>query len=112
MAKNEEGRRDINEVLATANIDGYYGQPRVDLELLLKIKPENVFVTTACIAYWKYDDIEEITEVLHNHYGDNFFLEIQCHNTQAQKILNRKILDLSEKYGIDIIFGYDSHYIY
>ena len=112
LAKNEEGRRDINEVLAMANIDGYYGQPRVDLELLLKIKPENVLVTTACIAYWKYDDIEEITKTLHDHFGDNFYLEIQCHNTQAQKILNRKILDLSEKYGIDIIFGYDSHYIY
>ena len=112
LAKNEEGRRDINEALAVANIDGYYGQPRVDLELLLKIKPENVLATTACIAYWKYDDIEEITKTLHDHFGDNFYLEIQCHNTQAQKILNRKILDLSEKYGIDIIFGYDSHYIY
>lgn len=112
LAKNEEGRRDINEALAMANIDGYYGQPRVDLELLLKIKPENVLATTACIAYWKYDDIEEITKTLHDHFGDNFYLEIQCHNTQAQKILNRKILDLSEKYGIDIIFGYDSHYIY
>lgn len=111
LAKNEEGRRDINEALSDANIDGYYGQPRLDLELLLKIKPENVFVTTACIAYWKYDDIEEITNTLHNHFGSNFFLEIQYHNTQAQKMLNRKILDLSKKYEIDIIFGYDSHYI-
>lgn len=112
LAKNEEGRRDINEALAMANIDGYYGQPRVDLELLLKIKSENVFVTTACIAYWKYDDIEEITKTLHDHFGDNFCLEVQCHNTEDQKKLNRRILDLSEKYEIDIIFGYDSHYIY
>ena len=44
LAKNEEGRRDINEALADANIDGYYGQPRVDLELLKRIKPENVMV--------------------------------------------------------------------
>ena len=112
LAKNEEGRRDINEALADANIDGYYGQPRVDLELLMRIKPENVMVTTACIAYWKYDDIEAITEQLHRHFGENFFLEIQCHNTTAQKQLNRRILEISKKYGIDIIFGYDSHYIY
>jgi len=111
LAKNEEGRRDINEALADANIDGYYGQPRLDIELLLKIKPQNVFVTTACIAYWKYDDIEEITEKLHKHFGDNFYLEIQYHNTEAQKKLNRRILNISKKYGIDIIFGYDSHYI-
>lgn len=111
LAKNEEGRRDINEALSDANIDGYYGQPRLDIELLLKIKPQNVFVTTACIAYWKYDDIEEITEKLHKHFGDNFYLEIQYHNTEAQKKLNRRILDLSNKYSIDIIFGYDSRYM-
>ncbi len=112
LAKNEEGRRDINEALSDANIDGYYGQPRLDLELLMRIKPENVMVTTACIAYWKYDDIEEITVQLHNHFKENFFLEVQCHNTEAQKQLNHRILDLSKKYGIGIIFGYDSHFIY
>lgn len=111
LAKNEEGRRDINEALSDANIDGYYGQPRVDIELLMRIKPENVMVTTACIAYWKYDDIEEITESLHKHFENNFYLEIQYHNTQEQKELNKRILGLSKKYGIDIIFGYDSHYI-
>lgn len=111
LAKNEEGRRDINEALSDANIDGYYGQPRVDLELLLRIKPENVMVTTACIAYWKYADIEEITLQLHKHFGENFYLEIQAHNTEAQIELNKRILRISEEYGIDIIFGYDSHFI-
>lgn len=112
LAKNEEGRRDINEALSDANIDGYYGQPRLDVELLLRIKPENVFVTTACIAYWKYDDIEDITLKLFNHFKNNFFLEVQCHNTEPQKQLNKRILQISREYGIDIIFGYDSHFIY
>lgn len=113
LAKNEEGRRDINEALADANLDGYYGQPRVDLELLKRITPENVMVTTACVAYWKnYDDIDEITRELHRHFKNNFFLEIQCHNTEIQKKINKHILELHYRYGIDIIFGYDSHYIY
>ena len=112
LAKNEEGRRDINEALSDANIDGYYGQPRLDLELLLRIKPENVMVTTACLKYWVYEDIEDITVKLHNHFKENFFFEIQCHNTPKQKEINRRILDLSYKHNIDIIFGYDSHYIY
>lgn len=112
LAKNEEGRQDINEVLSDANIDGYYGQPRVDLELLTRINPQNVMVTSACVAYWKYDDIDEITLKLYEHFKENFFLEIQCHNTEAQKKINRHILELHQKYGIDIIYGYDSHYIY
>lgn len=112
LAKNEEGRRDINEALSDANIDGYYGQPRVDLELLKRIKPQNVMATTACVKYWEYDDIDEITLELYKHFKDNFFLEIQCHNTEQQKNINRHIIELHNKYGIDIIFGYDSHYIY
>lgn len=112
LAKNEEGRRDINEALSEANISGYYGQPRLDIELLLKIKPENVMVTTACLKYWVYSDIEEITVQLHNHFRENFFLEIQCHNTDRQKEINRRALQLSKKYGIDIICGLDSHYIF
>ena len=112
LAKNEEGRRDINDALAEANISGFYGQPRLDLELLYKIKPENVFVTTACLKYWAYDDIEDITLALYKHFKNNFYLEIQCHNTDRQKEINRKILEMHYKYGIGIICGLDSHYIY
>lgn len=111
LAKNEEGRRDINEVLSIANEDGFYGQPRLDLELLLRIKPGNVMVTTACIKYWSYIDIDAITEQLYNHFGNDFFLEIQYHNTDTQKEINKHIVDLSERLGIQLIFGYDSHYI-
>lgn len=112
LAKNEEGRRDINEVLSTANIDGFYGQPRVDIDLLMKIKPENVMVTTACLKYWVYDDIEDITQKLHEHFGSNFFFEVQYHNTDTQKKINSRISELSKMWDIPLIFGYDSHYIY
>ncbi len=112
LAKNEKGRQAINEVLSTANEDGYYFRPRVDLELLLTLPPDDVMVTSACIAFWHYDDIEEIVQTLHDHFKFNFYLEIQYHNTEAQINLNRRILDLSQKYGIEMIVGMDSHYIY
>lgn len=112
LAKNEEGRQDINGILSEANISGFYGQPRVDIDLLLSLNPENVMVTTACVKYWVYDDIDEITLKLFEHFKKNFYLEVQYHNTGRQKELNRHILDLSRKYGIEIICGLDSHYIY
>lgn len=112
LAKNEKGRQAINEILSTANEDGYYFRPRVDLELLLTLPPNDVMVTSACIAFWHYDDIEEIVQTLHDHFKSNFYLEIQYHNTEAQINLNRRILDLSQKYGIEMIVGMDSHYIY
>ena len=112
LAKNEKGRQAINEVLSTANEDGYYFRPRVDLELLLTLPPDDVMVTSACIAFWHYDDIEEIVQKLHDHFKSNFYLEIQYHNTEAQINLNRRILDLSQKYDIEMVVGMDSHYIY
>lgn len=112
LAKNENGRRAINSILSTANEDGYYFRPRVDVELLLSLPADDVMITTACIAFWHYDDIEDILVQLHNHFKKNLFLEIQYHDTEPQVKLNQRILALSEKYGIEMIVGMDSHYIY
>jgi DNA polymerase III alpha subunit len=38
--------------------------------------------------------------------------EIQYHNTELQKKINKRILKLHDEYGIDLIVGMDSHYIY
>lgn len=112
LAKTEIGRRAINKILSEANETGYYFRPRVDLELLLSLPPDDVVVTTACVAYWKYNDIEDITLQLWKHFGKNFYLEIQAHDTDQQREISRRILSLSQKYGIEMIVGLDSHYIY
>lgn len=112
LAKTEIGRRAINKILSEANETGYYFRPRVDLELLLSLPPDDVVVTTACVAYWKYNDIEDITLQLWKHFGKNFYLEIQAHDTDRQREVSRRILSLSKKYGIEMIVGLDSHYIY
>lgn len=111
LAKNENGRQAINEMLSTANEDGYYYRPRVDLKLLLSLPKDDVFITTACVAFWQYKDSDDIVKQLHDYFGDNIMLEVQANNTDKQKILNRYILDLANKYNMQIIAGLDSHYI-
>ena len=65
-----------------------------------------------CLAFWKYGkDTEEIVKSLKNHFGKNFYLEVQNHNTPEQSQLNKEILDFSKVYNIPIIMGCDSHYI-
>lgn len=114
LAKNENGREWINEVLSTANEDGYYYRPRLDEELLFSLPPDDVFVTSACVAFWHYEPeyVEQLVCKLHDHFKDNFMLEIQAHNTDKQKQLNARILELSKKYDVQMIVGLDSHYIY
>lgn len=111
-AKNENGRQALNDVLSEANLTGFYKQPRLDIPLLLSLPKDDIIVTTGCIAYWKYEDIEDITSVLANHFGKNFFLEVQYHNVDAQRGLNRRILQLRKELKLPIIMGCDSHYIY
>ena len=42
VAKNAEGRKDLNFALSRANEDGYYYKPRLDLELLYNIPKDNI----------------------------------------------------------------------
>lgn len=111
LAKNNNGREWLNDILSEANISGYYRRPRVDLELLLSLPPNDVFITTACVAFDGDDDVEETIVKLHNHFKENFMLEIQYHNTDKQKKWNVFLRDLHNKYGIELIVGLDSHYI-
>ncbi len=110
-AKNERGRQALNNVLSEANLTGFYGQPRLDVPLLLSLPKDDLIVTTACIAYWRYENIEEITAMLAKHFGKNFFLEVQYHNTESQRELNKRILRLHNELKIPLIMGCDSHYI-
>ena len=112
LAKNENGRRAINRILSDANETGYYYKPRLDLDLIFSLPPNDVFVTTACVGFWSYEDSDNIVLKMHEYFKDNFMLEIQNHNTEKQKNLNRHIKELAEKYNIEMIVGLDSHYIY
>ena len=114
IAMNEEGRKELNKIISLSNTEGFYYKPRIDMNDLLTLTPENVVVTTACIAsrMFKSDDYEEKFLIpLFNHFNDNLFLEVQCHDDVDQKEYNKKILECSKKFGIKIIHANDSHYI-
>ena len=114
IAKNRRGLLKINSMISEANDSGYYYRPRIDLEMLLSIDPSDVMVTTACIAFYGYGlpESEEIILKLWRHFGDSFYLELQSHLIREQKEINAFILKLYRKYGIRVIAGCDSHFIY
>ena len=114
IAKNENGRKALNLALSEANLTGFYCKPRLDLDLVLGLPSNDVWLTTACIGgIWKYglSEAEELIKILKNKFGSNFFLEVQYHNVDRQKEINKEILRLSNKYYINIIAGMDSHMI-
>ena len=110
IALNHEGIRELNDIISEANITGMYYKPRIDDELLFSLTPSNFIVTTACVAgLWNN---KELILRLKDYFGFNFYLEVQDHNVDIQKEVNRYVLELSKKYNIKIIHANDSHYIY
>lgn len=137
LAKNDNGRKALNNAIAKSFVSQeqldkgvaqkmfpelsdddvyYYYKNRMDIDLLLSLPSDDVFVTTACVAFWlKYSDdcthwehIDEDVLKLNAHFKD-FYLEVQANNTDKQKKINAHILELHKKYGIPIISATDSH---
>lgn len=106
-------RRKLNKISSRANIDFYYYKPRIDLRDLLKLNKDDVYITSACCAGLLRDDTgyEQLFVPLYQHFGHNVFLEVQTHQSQDQIIINKKCLELKNKYGLRLIAANDSHYV-
>ena len=110
IALNHDGIRDLNRVVSESFTTGMYYKPRIDEELLFSLNPNNVIITTACVAGLWND--EELIVKMKNYFGGHLFLEVQDHNEEIQKEVNKTVIRLSQKYNIKIIHANDSHYIY
>lgn len=114
IPKTNEARKKVNYITSHASEEGFYYKPRIFLEDLLKLNKEDIYLTSACVAGLMHDEdsIELLLKPLVEHFGQNFFLEVQNHQDEFQKEINRKCLQFSKQYGLKLIAANDSHYIY
>lgn len=113
MARNNNGKRQLTKLISEANKTGFYYKPRIDRSLLFSLNPEDVVVTSTCIAspYNLYKDECFIVDC-HEYFGENFYLEIHDNTNIKQVEYNRMLLEMHNKYGIPFVFATDTHYIY
>ena len=114
IPKTNVARKKVNLITSRASEEGFYYKPRLFLEDLLKLDKDDVYITTACVAGLLRDEdsIKQLFEPLAKHFGRNLFLEVQNHGDETQKAVNRKCVELANKYGLELIAANDSHYIY
>lgn len=112
LVRNEQGRKDLNKVITKSNFEGFYFKPRCTVE---DIKPyaENFVISSACLAskLARESDFEKCIEYI-NEYKEAFpyfFLEMQSHSHQDQRLYNQKILELSKRTNTPFIITTDSH---
>lgn len=127
LAKNEKGYRNLLKLVTIANTEGFYYKPRIDKNLLEKYS-EGLIVSSACIGgeipqYILKGDLtaaEEAIKWFQSIFKDDFYLEIQRHKTtdpslptdvyQSQLIVNKELIRLGEKFGVQVIATNDSHF--
>ena len=128
LAKNLTGYRNLIKLVSIAWIKGFYYKPRIDKELLAQYK-EGLIASSACLAGEIQDEIlngslasaEEVLKTYLNLFGDDFYLEIQRHETYDPEAdrsafpLQQKVIEVfkkfSAKYNVKIIATNDVHFI-
>ena len=119
LCENRTGYENLCHLVSEAFIHGFYGKPRVDLELLSQ-HHEGLIALSACLAGGvaqylmaeNYDSAKEYALRLSKIFGEgNFFLEMQDHGIPEQQAVNQGILRLARETGLPLVVTNDAHYL-
>ena len=123
LAKNTQGYKNLVKLTTTSNLKGVQGKgifsrPCINKELL-KEYHENLIVTSAClggeipqaILSGRPDAARKVAKWYQEVFGDDYYLEIQDHGSQEDRIVNVEIVKIAKELGIKFIATNDSHYI-
>ncbi len=120
LAENDEGYHNLMKIVSRGFTEGYYYKPRVDMEVLKEFH-KGIIALSACLAgevqknilRGMYDEGKEAAYRYQEIFGKgNFFLELQDHGLQEQKLVNQSLLRMSKETGIELAATNDIHYTY
>ncbi|MDD3839894.1 MAG: DNA polymerase III subunit alpha [Clostridia bacterium] len=119
LAENNTGYKNLVKIVSKACLEGFYYKPRVDTQLLSQYN-EGIIALSACLAgdvqkailSDDMDKAEKLALTYNKIFGEgNFYLELQDHGLQEQKMVNSQLIGLSEKLNIPLVATNDVHYI-
>ena len=119
LCENRKGYENLCLLVSEAFGRGFYGKPRVDVDLLRK-HHEGLIALSACLAgvipqsllQEDYDAALRHTQTLSDIFGpDRFYLELQDHGIEEQKCVNQGIMRLARETGLPMVVTNDAHYL-
>ncbi len=119
LCENETGYRNLIKLVSAGFTEGFYSKPRIDKELLEK-HHEGLIALSACLAgeipralaSGDFEKAKEAALYYQNLFGpDRFYLEIQDHGLEEQKLVLPMIVRLSRETGIPLVATNDAHYL-
>lgn len=123
LAKNTQGYKNLVKLTTISHLEGVQGKgifsrPCINKDLL-KQYHEGLIVTSAClggeipqaILSGRPDAARKIAKWYKEVFGDDYYLEIQDHGSQEDRIVNVEIVKIARELGIKFIATNDSHFI-
>ena len=119
LCKDRKGYENLCLMVSEAFMNGFYGKPRVDLELLEKYH-EGLICFSACLAgavpqylmREDYDGAKAYALKLAEIFGpEHFYLELQDHGIEEQIPVNQGVLRLARETGLPLVVTNDAHYL-
>lgn len=123
LAKNTKGYKNLVKLTTISHLKGVQGKgifsrPCINKDLL-KQYHEGLIVTSAClggevpqaILSNRPDAARKVAQWYKEVFGDDYYLEIQDHGSQEDRIVNVEIVKIARELGIKIVATNDSHFI-
>ncbi|RCJ20688.1 DNA polymerase III subunit alpha [Nostoc sp. ATCC 43529] len=123
LAKNTKGYKNLVKLTSISNLKGVQGKgifsrPCINKDLL-KQYHEGLIVTSAClggevpqaILSGRPDAARKVAQWYKDVFGDDYYLEIQDHGSQEDRIVNVEIIKIARELGIKFVATNDSHFI-
>ena len=119
LCENQEGYKNLINLVSTAYLEGFYYKPRIDKDLLSR-HSKGLIAMSACLRgdvneslmADRYEDARKLAFEYTDLFGKgNFFLEIQDHGLDKDKLVIPPLVRMSRDSGIPLIATNDSHYL-
>jgi DNA polymerase-3 subunit alpha len=119
LCENNTGYQNLIKLVSLGFTEGFYSKPRIDDELLEKYH-EGIICLSACLAGeipqklldGDYDAAKQKAIYYRDIFGkDNFFIELQNHGIEEQKLILPNLIKIAEEIGVGIVATNDCHYI-
>ena len=119
LCKDRVGYENLCLLVSESFINGFYGKPRVDLDML-RVHHEGLIATSACLAGAipqcllenDYDAAKNMALELAGIFGeDNFYLELQDHGIAEQLQVNQGVQRIARETGLPMVVTNDAHYL-
>ena len=121
LAETDEGLQNLYRLNYYANNEGFYGKPRIDLNLLAKYS-KGLIATTTCVIsnmarYFQNKEIDKMTgffDDMASIFGpDNLFIEVHPHDLDIQLEYQQVLIELFRKQydGFKCVMANDIHYV-